>query len=86
MWWSTDTKLPTSIPVRFNFMPSWWKDGYGIVFGERLFTDIEYRARTRQEMFRLAHERFGEIGLGEADLDVGTPDENIKEIVNTLLP
>lgn len=67
MWWSTDSTLATRIPVRFNFMPSWWHREYGLFFGQRLFTDIDYRANIRQEMDRLAHERFGDIGLGHSD-------------------
>ena len=67
MRWSTSSKLPTAAPVQFNFMPSWWHRHYGISFGERMFSDPEYRARMAREMHRLAHERFGEVGLGESN-------------------
>jgi hypothetical protein len=65
MWWSSTSRLNLKAPVQFNFMPSWWHRHYGIDFGERLFVDVEHRAKTHGEMNRLAFDRFGELGIGE---------------------
>ena len=67
MWWSTTCSLPTRVPLQFHFLPSWWHREYGISHGERLFLDVEHRARTAREMQRLVSERFSDIGLGDPD-------------------
>lgn len=67
MWWCTGSDLPVLAPVIVNFMPSWWARNYGLSLGERLFLDPEHRAATMREMKRLARDRFGDVGLGEAD-------------------
>ena len=67
MWWSTVPKMPTAAAAMFNFMPSWWHREYGISFGERVFSDPEYRASLARDMHRLAFERFGEAGLGDPE-------------------
>lgn len=59
--------MPLVAPVIVNYMPSWWAREYGLALGERLFLDAEYRAATIGEMHRLAHDRFGDIGLGQPD-------------------
>jgi hypothetical protein len=51
----------------FNWMPSWWYRNYGITYGERMVLDADYRVETYLAMRRLAHERYGEIGLGSPD-------------------
>ena len=78
MWWVTTCSLPVRAPIGINFMPSWWYREYGIAYGERIFADPEYRARTQREMNRLAHERFGDVGLGTPDppLVYGSDDLN----------
>ena len=76
MWWCGGSRLDLMAPVMFNFMPSWWHRHYGIDFGERMFADVEHRARTVREMNRLAYDRFGNIGVGEPDpgLSYGVDD------------
>ena len=83
MWWCSLSSLPVRAQVMFNFMPSWWARGYGIAFGERLFLDPEYRAQTLREMHRLAHDRFGDIGLGQAD---PAPVYTVDDLGNATLP
>ena len=67
MWWCSGSSLPVVAPVIVNFMPSWWAREYGLALGERLFLDAEYRAATVREMHRLAHDRFGDVRLGQPD-------------------
>jgi hypothetical protein len=68
MWFAAGIRHPLPIGgVGFNFMPSWWYRHYGIEFGERMVFDPDYRVATHVTMRRLLHERFGALGLGEAD-------------------
>ncbi len=67
MWWGAKVKIPTVVPVSFNFMPSWWYREYGVAYKEQIFTDPEYRAQILREMSRLAYDRFRDVGLGEPD-------------------
>lgn len=55
--------------MRYNivFHPSWWHRNAGIDFSARFFQDPEYRIQADMTMRRVLHERFGCVGLGEAD-------------------
>jgi hypothetical protein len=68
MWFCASIHKP--LPIKgagFNFMPSWWYRNYGLEYGERMVFDPDYRVETHRAMRRLMHERFGALGLGEAD-------------------
>jgi len=69
MWtsWTTSPDANAVASAMFSFMPSWWWSNYGISHGERTFSDPEYRAETQREMNRIIFDRFGDMGLGEAD-------------------
>jgi hypothetical protein len=51
----------------FNFMPSWWYRGYGLVYGQRMVFDPDYRVETHRAMRRALFARYGEVGLGSRD-------------------
>lgn len=53
--------------VIVNFLPSWWHGNYGIVWGERMAFDSDYRIEADRNMRRLMKERFPALPLGEAD-------------------
>jgi hypothetical protein len=83
MWWCSGSTLPVRAPVIVNFMPSWWAREYGLALGERLFLDPEHRARTVREMHRQAHDRFGDVGLGQPD---PAPVYCLDDLGNATLP
>jgi uroporphyrinogen-III decarboxylase len=83
MWWCSGSSLPVRAPVIVNFMPSWWAREYGLALGERLFLDPEYRAQTLRDMYRLAHDRFGDVGLGQPD---PAPVYCLDDLGNATLP
>jgi len=55
--------------MRYNvvFHPSWWNQNAGIDFSESFWEDPEVRIESDQKMRRLLYEKFGSVGLGEAD-------------------
>ncbi len=55
------------INLGVGFYPDWWHKNYGLSFGEDYYFDPEKRIKTRMEMDRLLHERFGDVGLGDPD-------------------
>lgn len=55
------------IPVELVFNPNWWYRTDGIAFDESFYFDPQVRIDNDVIMRRVLHERFGEIGLGEAD-------------------
>ena len=50
-----------------TFSPAWWRARYGMTFDEPVWRDPIARTERDREMRRLLHERFGDVGLGEAD-------------------
>ncbi len=57
----------TFLPVEIVFHPSWWNKHYGLVFDEAFFFDPVKRVASEQQMRAALHERFRDIGLGEAN-------------------
>jgi hypothetical protein len=55
------------LPIEVVFHPSWWNQHYGIEFDEGFFYDPVRRVETEQRMRGILHERFGDLGLGEAN-------------------
>jgi hypothetical protein len=55
------------LPVELIFNPSWWNQAAGISFDEAFYLDAETRIQNDVVMRRVLHERYGELGLGEAD-------------------
>jgi uroporphyrinogen-III decarboxylase len=55
------------LPVELVFHPNWWHTHYGMSFTEDYFFDPRTRVRVEQQHRRILHERFGHLGLGEAD-------------------
>ena len=60
----SETNLP---PLSVDFAPAWWRAHYGMDFGEELWRDPLRRVESDRDRRRLLWERFGEVGLGEAD-------------------
>ncbi len=54
------------LPVEVVFHPSWWHRHYGIMFDEAFFFDPDKRVESERVMRAALHERFGDLGLGEA--------------------
>ena len=57
-----------SILVEIVFNPNWWYQTAGITFDESFYFDPAMRIRNNVIMRQLLYERFGEMGMGEADL------------------
>ncbi len=57
----------TYLPVELVFNPNWWHKTAGISFEEAFYLDTETRIGNDVIMRRVLHERYGEMGLGEAD-------------------
>jgi hypothetical protein len=55
------------LPVELVFNPNWWHHAAGISFEEPFYLDAETRIRNDVIMRRVLHERYGEMGLGEAN-------------------
>jgi uroporphyrinogen-III decarboxylase len=54
------------IPVELVFNPNWWYQTAAISFDESFYFDPQARIDNDVLMRRILHERFGEIGMGEA--------------------
>jgi uroporphyrinogen-III decarboxylase len=54
------------LPVELVFNPNWWHQVARISFGEAFYLDAETRIQNDVVMRRVLHERYGELGLGEA--------------------
>ena len=54
------------LPVEVVFHASWWHKHYGFKFDEGFFFDPDRRVEDERRMRALLHERFGDLGLGEA--------------------
>lgn len=53
--------------ARPTFSEAWFNRHYGMDFGQRYYTDPIFRTEQDQMALRLVHERFGALGLGQAD-------------------
>ena len=50
--------------LEYNFLPSWWHANYGLVFGERMVFDPDYRIEAHMFMERTVRERFPGLDIG----------------------
>jgi len=55
------------IPLGVGFYPDWWKANYGITFGRDYYYDPDYRVEVGMKQQKALYERFGDVGLGQAD-------------------
>jgi hypothetical protein len=55
------------IPLELVFNPNWWHQTAGISFDRSFYLDPEARIDNDVRMRRVLHERFGQMGLGQAD-------------------
>jgi len=55
------------LPVELVFNPNWWHHAAGISFEEPFYLDAATRMANDVKMRRLLHERYGAMGLGEAE-------------------
>jgi uroporphyrinogen-III decarboxylase len=55
------------LPVELVFNPNWWHQTAGISFDQSFYLDVESRIENDLKMRRVLYERFGQMGLGEAD-------------------
>jgi len=55
------------LPVELVFNPNWWYHTAGISFDEKFYLDVDTRIQNDVTMRRVLHERFGALGLGEAN-------------------
>lgn len=55
------------LPVELVFNPNWWHRTTGICFDQSFYLDPQARIRNDVLMRRVLHQRYGELGLGEAD-------------------
>jgi hypothetical protein len=55
------------LPLELVFNPNWWHQTAGISFDERFYLDPETRIRNDVAMRRVLWQRYGDLGLGEAD-------------------
>jgi hypothetical protein len=62
-----EIKPDTFLPVELIFNPNWWHHAAGISFDEPFYLDAETRSKNDVFMRRVLHERYGDLGLGEAD-------------------
>jgi len=55
------------LPVELVFNPNWWHQTAGICFDRSFYLDPQARIRNDVIMRRVLYQRYGELGLGEAD-------------------
>jgi uroporphyrinogen-III decarboxylase len=55
------------LPVELVFNPNWWYRTAGICFDESFYLDPQVRIRNDVIMRRVLYQRYGRLGLGEAD-------------------
>jgi uroporphyrinogen-III decarboxylase len=55
------------LPFDLIFNPNWWYHTAGISFDEKFYLDVETRIQNDVTMRRVLYERFGALGLGEAN-------------------
>ncbi len=57
----------TFLPLELVFNPNWWQHTAGISFEESFYLDAETRIHNDVIMRRTLHQRYRDLGLGEAD-------------------
>jgi hypothetical protein len=62
-----ETTAGQIIPVELVFNPNWWYQTAGIAFDESFYFDPAARIENDVIMRRVLYDRFGALGLGEAD-------------------
>ena len=55
------------LPVDVIFHPDWWHAHYGLDFRPSFHFDPAVRVESERRMRQALHDRFGDLGLGEAD-------------------
>ena len=60
-------RLKRRLPVDVIFHPDWWHTHYGLDFGPAFHFDPEVRVESERRMRQALYDRFGDLGLGEAD-------------------
>ena len=55
------------LPVDLVFHPDWWHTHYGLSFDEPFHFDPRVRVESERRMRQALYDRFGDLGLGEAD-------------------
>jgi uroporphyrinogen-III decarboxylase len=55
------------IPLQTGFYPDWFHKNYGISFDKKYYFDPETRIEARMAMDKALFERFGDVGLGDAN-------------------
>ena len=55
------------LPVDVIFHPDWWHTHYGLDFREPFYFDPRVRVESERLMRQALHDRFGDLGLGEAN-------------------
>jgi hypothetical protein len=55
------------LPVDVIFHPDWWHTHYGLDFREPFHFDPRARIESERRMRQALHDRFGDLGLGEAN-------------------
>lgn len=64
-----DLKPAKVLPVDVVFHPEWWHSHYGLDFREPFHFDPKVRVESERRMRQALHDRFGDLGLGEADAE-----------------
>jgi uroporphyrinogen-III decarboxylase len=54
------------LPIELVFNPNWWHQTAGISFEESFYLNADARIQHDVVMRRILHERYGELGLGDA--------------------
>jgi hypothetical protein len=63
----TNHLIPTQrLPVDVVFHPDWWRTHYGLDFREPFHFEPRARVESERRMRQALHDRFGDLGLGEA--------------------
>ena len=55
------------LPVELIFNPNWWYQTAGISFDESFYLDAETRIQNDITMRKVLYDRYGDLGMGEAD-------------------
>jgi uroporphyrinogen-III decarboxylase len=63
----TATTAKEFLPIELVFNPHWWNQTAGISFDESFYFDAQTRIQNDVTMRHVLHERYGELGQGEAD-------------------
>ena len=63
----TTVTVDQYLPVELVFNPNWWYQTTGVSFDEAFYFDPQVRIENDVLMRRVLYERFGMMGMGEAD-------------------